>query len=148
VISFDTAVAESGATVIEATGRLDMVAAPQLKALVQSAIGEAKIPVVVELSQVQFMDSTGLGALISGLRATRQAGTVSLVLNGDAQQLEARFCDDGAAVEVDLGNAVLPDDLAESGRGLALVRMAVDEFSYRHSDGFSRWHLVRRRSVS
>ena len=76
------------------------------------------------------------------------AGTVSLVLNGDARQLEARFCDNGAAVEVDLDTAVMPDDLAESGRGLALVRMAVDEFSYRHSDGFSRWRLVRRRSLS
>ena len=49
MITFDTTVADSGATVIEATGRLDMVAAPQLKALVQSAVGEAKTPVVVEL---------------------------------------------------------------------------------------------------
>src|SRR5215210_5681670 len=73
--SFDTAVAETGATVIEATSRLDMAAAGQLKALVQSAIGRAETPVVVDLSQVQFMDTTGLSALISGLRATRQAGT-------------------------------------------------------------------------
>ena len=36
---------------------------------------------------------------------------------------------------MDLHKAVLPGDLAESGRGLALVRMAVDDFSYRHSDG-------------
>ena len=33
MISFDTEVAENGATVIEATGRLDVVAAPQLKAV-------------------------------------------------------------------------------------------------------------------
>jgi anti-sigma B factor antagonist len=87
VISFETAVAESGATVIEATGRLDMVAAPQLKALVRSAIGEARTPVVVELSQVQFMDSTGLGALISGLRATRQAGSDLRIAGATAQVL-------------------------------------------------------------
>ena len=87
MISFETAVAESGATVIEATGRLDMVAAPQLKALVRSAIGEARTPVVVELSQVQFMDSTGLGALISGLRATRQAGSDLRIAGATAQVL-------------------------------------------------------------
>jgi anti-sigma B factor antagonist len=87
VISFDTVVAENGATVIEATGRLDMVAAPQLKALVNSAIGEARTPVVVELSQVQFMDSTGLGALISGLRATRQVGSDLRIAGATAQVL-------------------------------------------------------------
>jgi anti-sigma B factor antagonist len=87
VISFDTAVADSGATVIEANGRLDMVAAPQLKALVESAIGKSAVPVVVELSQVQFMDSTGLGALISGLRATRQAGSDLRIAGARSQVL-------------------------------------------------------------
>lgn len=87
MISFDTTVVDGGATVIEATGRLDMVAAPQLKALVQSAVGEAKTPVVVELSGVQFMDSTGLGALISGLRTTRQAGSDLRIAGATAQVL-------------------------------------------------------------
>jgi anti-sigma B factor antagonist len=87
VVSFDTAVAENGATVIEVTGRLDMVAAPQLKALVQSAIGQSNTPVVVEVSQVQFMDSTGLGALISGLRATRQVGSDLRLAGATAQVL-------------------------------------------------------------
>ena len=87
MINFDTTVVDGGATVIEATGRLDMVAAPQLKALVQSAVGEAKTPVVVELSGVQFMDSTGLGALISGLRTTRQAGSDLRIAGATAQVL-------------------------------------------------------------
>jgi anti-sigma B factor antagonist len=87
VITFDTSVADGGATVIEASGRLDMVAAPQLKALVQSAVGSAKTPVVVELSGVQFMDSTGLGALISGLRTTRQAGSDLRIAGATSQVL-------------------------------------------------------------
>ena len=103
-------------------------------------------PDVAEMDQIMF--STAVLEVANNIVSHGGAGTISLVLNGDAQQLEARFCDDGAAVEVDLDTAVMPDDLAESGRGLALVRMAVDEFSYHHSDGFSRWHLVRRRSVS
>ena len=87
MITFDTTEAAGGATVIEANGRLDMVAAPQLKALVQSAVGAAKTPVVVELSGVQFMDSTGLGALISGLRATRQVGSDLRIAGATSQVL-------------------------------------------------------------
>ena len=87
MITFDTTVLGEGATVIEAQGRLDMVAAPQLKALVQSAVRSAQVPIVVELSGVQFMDSTGLGALISGLRTTREAGSDLRIAGATAQVL-------------------------------------------------------------
>lgn len=73
--SFRSREATDGATVIEPVGRLDMVAAPQLKALVASAVSDGLTPVVVDLTGVEFMDSSGLGALISGLRATRQVGS-------------------------------------------------------------------------
>ena len=99
-------------------------------------------PDVPELDRIMF--STAVLEVANNIVSHGGVGTVSLVLNRDHQQLEARFCDDGAPVEVDPYHAMLPDDLAESGRGLALVRMAVDDFSYHHSDGFSRWHLVRR----
>ncbi len=72
---FDSMTSEGGATVITVAGRLDMVAAPELKALVQVALMEGRTPVVVDLTAVPFIDSTGLGALISGLRATRQVGS-------------------------------------------------------------------------
>jgi anti-sigma B factor antagonist len=75
MIDFQTSVTDDGATVIAATGRLDMVAAPRFKALVQVAVADTRTPVVVDLTAVQFIDSTGLGALISGLRATRQVGS-------------------------------------------------------------------------
>jgi anti-sigma regulatory factor (Ser/Thr protein kinase) len=103
-------------------------------------------PDVAEMDQIMF--STAVLEVANNIVSHGAAGTVSLVLHGDEQQLEAHFCDDGTAVEVDLDEAAMPDDLAESGRGLALVRMSVDEFSYSHRDGFSRWHLIRRRSLS
>jgi anti-sigma B factor antagonist len=87
MIDFDTSVGDGGATVIAATGRLDMVAAPQLKALVQSAVSKAKTPVIVDLTAVQFIDSTGLGALISGLRATRQVGSDLRIAGAGTQVL-------------------------------------------------------------
>ena len=84
---FDTTVVQGGATVIEANGRLDMVAAPRLKALVQVAVTDAQTPVVVDLAGVEFIDSTGLGALISGLRVTRQAGSDLRIAGAGAQVL-------------------------------------------------------------
>ena len=87
MIDFHTRVSDGGATIIVATGRLDMVAAPQLKALVQGAVAEARMPVVVDLAAVQFIDSTGLGALISGLRVTRQVGSDLRIAGAGTQVL-------------------------------------------------------------
>lgn len=85
--SFEHTVAVGGATVIEASGRLDMVAAPALKALITSAVEGRKTPVVVDLHGVAFMDSSGLGALVSGLRTTRQAGSDLRIAGATSQVL-------------------------------------------------------------
>ena len=103
-------------------------------------------PEVAEVDQIMF--TTAVLEVANNIVRHGGNGTVSVVLRGDEQQLEAYFCDDGAVVEVNLDTVVLPGDLAESGRGFALVRMAVDELTYRHSDGNSRWHIVRRRLLS
>jgi anti-sigma B factor antagonist len=87
VIDFETRLADTGATVLKATGRLDMIAAPQFKNLVAAAVNGKKTPVVVDLSGVVFMDSSGLGALISGLRATRQTGSDLRIAGATSQVL-------------------------------------------------------------
>jgi anti-anti-sigma factor len=51
-----------------------MVAAPALKSLIEGSVAEGRDRIVVDFSQVVFIDSSGLGALIAGLKATRQAG--------------------------------------------------------------------------
>jgi anti-sigma B factor antagonist len=61
-------------TVLKPTGRLNMVAAPALKSLIEESVAEGRDRVVVDFSEVVFIDSSGLGALIAGLKATRQAG--------------------------------------------------------------------------
>ncbi len=53
--------------------------------------------------------------------------------------------DDGAAADVDPTAAELPDDLAESGRGLALVKMVVDDLRYDRVGDRNRWSLLRTR---
>jgi anti-sigma B factor antagonist len=64
----------SGAAVLRVEGRLTMVDAPALRAAAGEAVAGAATTVVVDLSGCEFMDSSGLGAVIAGLKAARQAG--------------------------------------------------------------------------
>lgn len=60
--------------VIDGTGKLNMLSAPQLRGAVTAAIAAGRPRVVVNLANIDFMDSSGLGALIGGLKSARQAG--------------------------------------------------------------------------
>jgi anti-anti-sigma factor len=63
----------TGAVRLNLDGRLNMVAAPRLKEAIDEAVGAGTPRIVVDLSAVSFMDSSGLGALIAGLKKARQA---------------------------------------------------------------------------
>ena len=60
--------------VVQPTGRLNMVAAPALREKLRELVESGSRRIVVDLSVTEFIDSSGLGALISGLKAARQAG--------------------------------------------------------------------------
>lgn len=75
-----------GVAVVACTGRLNMVAAPALRSGVHDAVTEGTARVVVDLAGTSFIDSSGLGALISGLKETRQAGG-DLRIAGAGQQV-------------------------------------------------------------
>lgn len=60
--------------VVRGRGKLNMVNAPAFRSAVLKAIEEGSHRVVVDLSAVDFMDSSGLGALVSCLKSARQAG--------------------------------------------------------------------------
>jgi anti-sigma B factor antagonist len=60
--------------VLRPQGRLTMVTAPQLRAAVEEAIEIGRSRIVLDLSACEFMDSSGLGAVIGGLKKARQAG--------------------------------------------------------------------------
>ena len=69
----------------------------------------------------------------------------TLAVEVHPDRLEARFRDPGRRVEVDFDNAAMPDSMAESGRGLAMVLAVVDELTYRHDGVENHWLVVRRR---
>ncbi|MEN4475156.1 STAS domain-containing protein [Mycolicibacterium cosmeticum] len=64
----------SGVVVIRPEGRLNMVAAPQLRNELHSQVDAGHARLVIDLSATDFIDSSGLGVLISGLKVARQAG--------------------------------------------------------------------------
>ena len=71
---FDRRTTASGVVVVRPAGRLNMVAAPALRQELHELVESGSNRLVVDLSGTDFIDSSGLGALISGLKVARQAG--------------------------------------------------------------------------
>jgi anti-sigma B factor antagonist len=63
-----------GMTVLRPAGRLNMVSADGLRQDIDALVEDGRTRIVVDLSEVVFMDSSGLGALIGGVKAARRAG--------------------------------------------------------------------------
>lgn len=61
--------------VLELTGDIDVETARTLRAHIVEHLGDATSRVIIDLSAVDFMDSSGLGALVSGWQITRDEGT-------------------------------------------------------------------------
>ncbi len=60
--------------VISVRGRLSAVNVAELRSAVADAVDEGWVQVMLDLSGVDFIDSSGLGAVVSGLKNARQAG--------------------------------------------------------------------------
>ncbi|HEX8510081.1 MAG TPA: STAS domain-containing protein [Propionibacteriaceae bacterium] len=67
-------VIDADLTVLHCDGRLNMVAAPALRASIEQSVNDGHARVVVDLAKISFIDSSGLGSLIAGLKKARQAG--------------------------------------------------------------------------
>ncbi|HEY8588938.1 MAG TPA: STAS domain-containing protein [Naasia sp.] len=60
--------------VLRLSGKLNMVSASALRDAITSLLEAGQRRLVADLADVPFMDSSGLGALIAGLKSARQAG--------------------------------------------------------------------------
>ena len=66
---------QAGATaVLHLSGQLDALSAPYVRSELANAVAAGHSRLVVDLAGVGFVDSSGLGSLISGLKAARIAG--------------------------------------------------------------------------
>lgn len=71
-------------TVISVSGEVDIATSPALDAAIATAVGEETKQIVVDLSDVTFMDSSGLGVIVRGLKRSREAGIeLDLVITND-----------------------------------------------------------------
>ena len=55
-------------------GQVDMHTSPDLRTQLRTALQEKATPIVVDLAQVAFIDSSGLATLIEALQATTKYG--------------------------------------------------------------------------
>jgi anti-sigma B factor antagonist len=60
------------AIVVTAVVELDLVSAPQLDGVLTEGISQASARLVLDLSAVTFLDSTGLGTVVKALKRCRE----------------------------------------------------------------------------
>lgn len=75
---------DDGRTVVQVVGEIDVYTAPQLRERLDHEIEAGVHHLVVDLSGVTFMDSTGLGVLVGRLKQIRlHDGTMRIVCSHD-----------------------------------------------------------------
>lgn len=71
---YRTQLTSSGATILFATGRLNFPEVDRLRQQLAGLVETGAVHVAVDLSGIDAIDSSGIGALISGLKAAKNAG--------------------------------------------------------------------------
>lgn len=77
-------------TVLRVRGEVDMATCPQLRQEIVGQIAQGNHQIVIDLEAVDFIDSTGLGVLIGGLKRARSHGG-DLRVSGVDDRLEKVF---------------------------------------------------------
>jgi len=73
-MSFETEIKDEIAVLRVTASRLDASIAPELKKVVSTIINDGTSRILLDLQSVKFMDSSGLGAVISSFKLTGQKG--------------------------------------------------------------------------
>ena len=81
---FDTH-AGNDATILTLTGELDLAASPTLEQELSKAFGSDADLVMVDLRQLDFMDSTGLSVLVRAHHMAEENGRRFVLVNGSHQ---------------------------------------------------------------
>ena len=76
--------AVEGQPVLDVIGEVDVYSAPELRERLSELINASSSSLIVNLADVTFLDSTGIGTLVAGLnRAVQFGGTLTLVSDHD-----------------------------------------------------------------
>jgi anti-sigma B factor antagonist len=75
---------EGGRVVVAAIGEVDVFTAPALDAELYRLIEDGRTAIVVDLSRVDFLDSTGLSVLVKALKRIRESeGRLDVVVTAE-----------------------------------------------------------------
>jgi anti-sigma B factor antagonist len=73
-----------GRAIVSVGGVIDVYTAPQLRDRITELVGDGTYHIVIDLEAVEFLDSTGLGVLVGGLKKVRaHDGSLELVCSQD-----------------------------------------------------------------
>jgi len=71
---------EGDRTIVEVGGEIDVYTAPRLREQLVDLVADGQYHLVVDMERVDFLDSTGLGVLVGGLKRVRaHDGSLRLV---------------------------------------------------------------------
>ena len=71
-------------TVVAVGGEIDVYTAPKLRDKITELVGAGVYDIVIDLEAVEFLDSTGLGVIVGGLKKVRaHNGSLRLVCTQD-----------------------------------------------------------------
>jgi anti-sigma B factor antagonist len=73
-----------GVAVLTLRGEIDVYTAPRMRQAIVDLVDAGSLNIVVDMGMVDFLDSTGLGVLVEGLKRVRtRGGNLSLVVTQD-----------------------------------------------------------------
>lgn len=100
---------------------------------------------VPEAIRIQVGIAVGeIGANIIRYAAVTGPVNIRMHVRPMASEVQVEFVDDGIPAQIDLDNVSLPEDMAETGRGLALAQAALAQLSYRRDYTENHWILVSK----
>ena len=71
-------------TIVAVGGEIDVYTAPKLRDKITELVGEGHHHLVIDMESVDFLDSTGLGVLVGGLKKVRaHDGSMELICSQD-----------------------------------------------------------------
>jgi anti-sigma B factor antagonist len=75
---------DGGVRVIEVRGELDLSTAPQLEGPLEEAVADGEASVLIDLSECEFIDSTGIALIVRSWQRVAQDGDKAVAEDGNS----------------------------------------------------------------
>lgn len=76
---------DASRTLLRPVGRMDAESSPKVRQAIMDQIAQGTQGIVVDLARVDFMDSSGLSVLVSGMKSLRSSGGMLAICSANPQ---------------------------------------------------------------